>query len=210
MGSPLRVCIPPAACQVEPAVSSRRSRRIASVQPAFVRWYRTLAPTTPPPMTTTWADDFTQPSVAFDPPPKPTRRAASRWSWVALQSGDGPRRDDPRARARAGAADVGALPGGYDAVLDDGFVEVGQSGRVWTRDEMLMALAASPGIRRSSWASLTIDELAPTGLARPSTPSATASGTTARSIWIRSGGQVPDPLPPGHASQRRRRLSAPQ
>src|SRR6185436_1298265 len=58
LGSPLRVCIPPAACHVEPAVSSRRSSRIASVQPAFARWYRTLAPTTPPPMTTTWADDF--------------------------------------------------------------------------------------------------------------------------------------------------------
>ena len=52
-GSPLRVCMPPAACQVEPAVSSRRSRSMTSVQPAFVRWYSTLAPTTPPPMTTT-------------------------------------------------------------------------------------------------------------------------------------------------------------
>ena len=37
-GSPLSVCIPPAACQVEPAVSSRRSSSITSVQPAFVRW----------------------------------------------------------------------------------------------------------------------------------------------------------------------------
>ena len=51
--------MPPAACQVEPAVSSRRSSSMTSVQPAFVRWYSTLAPTTPPPMTTTWADDFT-------------------------------------------------------------------------------------------------------------------------------------------------------
>ena len=46
-GSPLRVCIPPAACQVEPAVSSRRSSSTTSVQPALVRWYSTLAPTTP-------------------------------------------------------------------------------------------------------------------------------------------------------------------
>src|SRR4029078_7905791 len=53
LGSPLSVCIPPAACHVEPAVSSRRSSSITSVQPAFVRWYSTLAPTTPPPMTTT-------------------------------------------------------------------------------------------------------------------------------------------------------------
>ena len=60
-GSPLSVCMPPAACHVEPAVSSRRSSSTTSVQPAFVRWYSTLAPTTPPPMTTTWADDFTDP-----------------------------------------------------------------------------------------------------------------------------------------------------
>ena len=37
-GSPLSVCIPPAACHVEPAVSSRRSSSMTSVQPAFVRW----------------------------------------------------------------------------------------------------------------------------------------------------------------------------
>ena len=58
-GSPLSVCIPPAACQVEPAVSSRARAASTSVQPAFVRWYSTLAPTTPPPMTTTWTSDFT-------------------------------------------------------------------------------------------------------------------------------------------------------
>src|SRR6187402_3890121 len=54
LGSPLSVCMPPAACHVDPAVSSRRSSRTTSVQPALVRWYRTLAPTTPPPMTTAW------------------------------------------------------------------------------------------------------------------------------------------------------------
>src|SRR6187200_392383 len=48
-GSPLSVCIPPAACHVEPA---------------FVRWYRTLAPTTPPPMTTTCVSRFTRPLSA--------------------------------------------------------------------------------------------------------------------------------------------------
>ena len=35
-GSPLSVCMPPAACQVEPAVSSRRSRSI-DVGPARLR-----------------------------------------------------------------------------------------------------------------------------------------------------------------------------
>ena len=37
-GSPLSVCMPPAACQVEPDVSSVRSSSTASVTPALVRW----------------------------------------------------------------------------------------------------------------------------------------------------------------------------
>ena len=37
-GSPLTVCMPPAACQVEPDVSSARSISRTSFQPAFVRW----------------------------------------------------------------------------------------------------------------------------------------------------------------------------
>src|ERR1700687_5799059 len=45
----------PAACQVEPAVSSSRSSSTASVQPSRVRWYSALQPTAPPPMTTTRA-----------------------------------------------------------------------------------------------------------------------------------------------------------
>src|ERR1700674_2484292 len=63
LGSPLTVCIPPAACQVEPQVSSPRSISSASFQPALVRWYRTLAPTTPPPITTTLASLFTDPPL---------------------------------------------------------------------------------------------------------------------------------------------------
>src|SRR5438445_13505550 len=45
----------PAACQVEPAVSSSRSSSTTSVQPSRVRWYSALQPTAPPPMTRTRA-----------------------------------------------------------------------------------------------------------------------------------------------------------
>jgi ribonuclease HI len=38
--------------------------------------------------------------------------------------------------------DEAAIPGGYEAVLHDSLVEFGSSGRVWTRDEVLEALAA--------------------------------------------------------------------
>ena len=40
--------------------------------------------------------------------------------------------------------DEAAIPGGYEAVLHDSLVEFGSSGRVWTRDEVLEALAAGP------------------------------------------------------------------
>jgi ribonuclease HI len=36
--------------------------------------------------------------------------------------------------------DVDAIPGGYDAVLDEAFVEFGSSGRAWTRDEIIELL----------------------------------------------------------------------
>src|ERR1700733_9260172 len=54
LGSPLTVCMPPAACQVEPDVNSAPSISSTSFHPALVKWYRTLAPTTPPPITTTF------------------------------------------------------------------------------------------------------------------------------------------------------------
>src|SRR5437762_14331379 len=60
LGSPLSVCIPPAACHVDPDVSSSRLTSTTSVQPARVRWYRTLAPTTPPPITATRTWVFTE------------------------------------------------------------------------------------------------------------------------------------------------------
>jgi ribonuclease HI len=83
--------------------------------------------------------------------------------------------------------DVDALPGGYEAALDDGFVEVGQSGRVWTRHEMLMALAASPPNPSVELVGFAVDELAPTvWLARYDT---VIDGVRHHrsSIWIRSG-----------------------
>ena len=58
LASPLNVCMPPAACHVEPDVSSLFSSSSTSVQPIRARWYRTLAPTTPPPMTTALAEAF--------------------------------------------------------------------------------------------------------------------------------------------------------
>src|ERR1700681_1807933 len=56
----------PAACQVEPAVSSSRSSSTASVHPSRVRWYSALQPTAPPPMTTTRAWLFMAPGCAPD------------------------------------------------------------------------------------------------------------------------------------------------
>jgi ribonuclease HI len=40
--------------------------------------------------------------------------------------------------------DVEAIPGGYDAVLDEAFTEFGVSGRAWTRGDMLELLEAAP------------------------------------------------------------------
>src|SRR6201985_1879610 len=60
--------MPPAACQVEPAVSSLRSTSTTSVQPNSVRWNRTEAPITPPPMTTTCAEAFIQASLRVNFP----------------------------------------------------------------------------------------------------------------------------------------------
>src|ERR1700678_553592 len=72
LGSPLMVCMPPAACQVEPEVSSSRSTRTMSVQPSFAKGYRTEQPTTPPPTTTTRAEFLMMSGLlaaALGPPP---------------------------------------------------------------------------------------------------------------------------------------------
>ena len=83
--------------------------------------------------------------------------------------------------------DVDVLPGGYAGVLDDGFVEVGQSGRVWSRHEMLMALAASPVDPSVELDGFSAEELSPTvWLARYDTVGEGVRHHRS-SIWIRSG-----------------------
>jgi ribonuclease HI len=99
--------------------------------------------------------------------------------------------DEIRALEQALARrDVAAIPGGYDAVLHPAFAEVGQSGRVWTREEMLAALAASPPDDVVELDSFAVAELAPdVWLARYDTVAAGVRVHRA-SIWIRSGGDL--------------------
>jgi ribonuclease HI len=83
--------------------------------------------------------------------------------------------------------DEAAIPGGYEAVLDDGFRETGASGRAWTRGEMLAMLASATrsegelerfGIERlGDGVVLATYE---TGGVRPARRS---------SVWVRSGGR---------------------
>src|SRR5690349_11074429 len=88
---------------------------MTSVQPAFVRWYRTLAPTTPPPMTTTWVCCFTRSPRTDQTCPTPywtsgtptvRHAAARRWSSVAT----------PRSRTPANAPGCGRLRSSHIAV----------------------------------------------------------------------------------------------
>ena len=80
-----------------------------------------------------------------------------------------------------------SLPGGYAGVLDDAFAEVGQSGKVWTRHETLMALAASIVDPSVDLLDFTLDELAPTvWLSRYDTVIAGVRSHRS-SLWIRSG-----------------------
>jgi hypothetical protein len=41
--------------------------------------------------------------------------------------------------------DEAAIPGGFDAVLHEDFIEIGSSGRTWSRDETLALLRAGTG-----------------------------------------------------------------
>src|SRR4029453_10982327 len=60
----------PAACHVEPLVSSPLSTSTTSVHPFRARWYATLQPAMPPPTITTRACSFTRrapPDLALSP-----------------------------------------------------------------------------------------------------------------------------------------------
>ena len=50
--------IRPAACQVEPEVSSPFSTSTESVQPSLTKWYKSPTPIAPPPITNTLACVF--------------------------------------------------------------------------------------------------------------------------------------------------------
>ena len=111
--------------------------------------------------------------------------------------------------------DEASIRGGYGAVLDPDFIEVGQGGRRWTRAETLATIAAEPpaddvAIERFDVASLATG----VALATYDLIVTRAGGTLARSrrssIWIRRDGRwrlrfhqgtpVPDdgPGPPRH------------
>ncbi len=77
------------------------------------------------------------------------------------------------------------LPGGYAGVLDDEFRETGASGRSWTRDEMLAALAGSPPaeieIRAFAIERLAVGVVLATYETGPARPARRVS------IWVREG-----------------------
>ena len=87
--------------------------------------------------------------------------------------------------------DLAALPGGPGAVLHEEFLEVGASGRRWTRAETLAMLAEAPEIQ------VAIDEVAFLELAsdvvlltyrlRRTGPEGLGPGTIRSSIWVRTG-----------------------
>ncbi len=90
--------------------------------------------------------------------------------------------------------DEASIDGGYRAVLDPDFIEVGQSGRRWTRAETLASIAAEPpaddvAIDVFDVTSLATDVM----LATYDLIVSRADGTQARSrrssIWIRRDGR---------------------
>ena len=89
--------------------------------------------------------------------------------------------------------DADAIPGGYEAVLDDAFLEIGSSGRVWTREAMLDALASAPlddGISIEEFEVLEVREdvllaLYITVGVRPSDGATVSSRRS--SLWVRDG-----------------------
>jgi ribonuclease HI len=57
--------------------------------------------------------------------------------------------------------DEAALPGGYRAVLHSAFVEIGSSGRIWSRDEMLTALTWARPTEAIDVEDFIVDEVVP-------------------------------------------------
>jgi GNAT superfamily N-acetyltransferase len=106
--------------------------------------------------------------------------------------------------------DEAAIPGGYEAVLADGFIEIGASGRVWMRPEMLVALTAEPpndaiDIERFEVTPLGDDAVLATYDAVSRAPDGTHTRSRRCSTWIRRGGRWQlrfhqgTPVPPDRA-----------
>ncbi len=57
--------------------------------------------------------------------------------------------------------DVTALPGGLEGVLDDRFLEIGTSGRTWTREATIAALLAERLTSDVTIADFEVDEVGP-------------------------------------------------
>ena len=86
--------------------------------------------------------------------------------------------------------DEAAIPGGYEAVLAPDFLEIGSSGRLWTRAEILAALHAEPPNPSISIEAFEIADLGPDLiLASYDTLGITSDGEARRgrrsSIWVR-------------------------
>src|SRR5579872_1045795 len=112
----------PAACQVEPLVSSSASSRVTSVQPSRVRWYSALQPAIPPPITATLVSARNElvPDIVAGQGDQygPKNAVAILAAWVQRQRPADARRSprlvnvamqaDPRLVARQGRSDRGA------------------------------------------------------------------------------------------------------
>ena len=105
--------------------------------------------------------------------------------------------------------DEAAIPGGYEAVLAPDFLEIGSSGRLWTRAEILEALHAEPPNPSISIEAFEVADLGPDlVLASYDTLGITSDGEERRSrrssIWVRQRRPLAAPLQPGHAGITRR------
>jgi ribonuclease HI len=81
--------------------------------------------------------------------------------------------------------DRDALPGGFAAVLDDGFRETGASGRAWARDEMLAMLEAV-GPSEVEIEAFAVERLAD-GVVLATYETGGARPARRASVWVRDG-----------------------